>query len=381
MKIQHLLYLLVIVVIFSLACPGLTISRASALDKKLAELEQMQREIEEHKKQISSVKSTESSILKELERLELDLMLCEKELAYIQARTAYLNDRIAATSEEIDIVETQLTAQKEAFETRLVSMYKAGRISYLEVLLDSESLSEFMWRLRYLRDIAAQDNELIDSYNESLEELLALKAELESDKQDLENLRVEEEQKKVAIASRSYDREQYLAKIQSERKQYERALDEMERQSQELTKIIQQLQAEARKEGNVQISMIRPVVGGWISSYYGNRWHPLLGGYRFHSGIDFAVNRGTPIMAAEAGTVIFSGNNGGYGLCVILDHGGGLSTLYAHADKILVKIGDEVLKGQTIALVGSTGISTGPHLHFEVRVNGNTEDPLKWLPK
>ena len=125
--------------------------------------------------------------------------------------------------------------------------------------------------------------------------------------------------------------------------------------------------------------MIRPVSGGWVSSEYGNRWHSLLGKYKFHSGIDIAVNSGTPIKAAEDGTVILSGSNGGYGLCVIIDHGGGISTLYGHASKLLVKKGDVVTRGQSIALVGSTGVSTGPHLHFEVRIKGVTDNPRNWV--
>jgi murein DD-endopeptidase MepM/ murein hydrolase activator NlpD len=105
-----------------------------------------------------------------------------------------------------------------------------------------------------------------------------------------------------------------------------------------------------------------------------------LGYDRFHSGIDYAADYNVPIKAAESGKVIFAGVNGGYGNCVIIDHGGGISTLYAHCNKLLVKVGDIVVQGQQIALVGSTGLSTGPHLHFEVRVNGETTDPLNWLP-
>ena len=125
--------------------------------------------------------------------------------------------------------------------------------------------------------------------------------------------------------------------------------------------------------------MIRPVQGGWVSSEYGNRWHPILQYYRFHSGIDIAVDSGVPIKAAEDGTVIVAARDSGYGYYVVIDHGGGISTLYAHCSKLLVSKGDVVTRGQTIALVGSTGVSTGPHLHFEVRINGATDDPRKWV--
>ncbi|QUL97957.1 MAG: peptidoglycan DD-metalloendopeptidase family protein [Candidatus Fermentithermobacillus carboniphilus] len=353
---------------------------AGVLDDKLKELEQMQKDIDNYRNQIESKKRTEQSITKELEKLEMQLTLSEKELSYIRARIQYLTDRVQETKTEIAAIEAKLESQKKAFNERLVAMYKAGSISYLEVLLDSKSLSDFMARLYYLREIAQQDARLIEEYNAAHKDLLDKKAALEKDLQDLSASKREEEQKRAVLASRSQDRERYLAQVQADRKKLEQALDEMERESKALEKIIQELQAQGHRPEKASLSMIRPVSGGWISSYYGNRLHPILNYYRWHSGIDIAVDAGTPIKAAEDGTVIFAGMNGGYGNCVILDHGGGISTLYAHASRILVTKGQEVSKGQTIALVGSTGLSTGPHLHFEVRVNGQTQDPLKWIP-
>jgi len=354
--------------------------RAGVLDDKLKELEEMQKDIEELTSQIEARKSTEKSLLGELERLEAQMKLAEKELAYIEARTQYLNDRMAETKREIEVIERQLADQKSAFNARLVSMYKAGQMSYVEVLLGANSMSDFLTRLRYLKDIASYDAQLIEEYMSNQKQLMAKKESLEKDLASLGEAKREQEIKRASVASRSQDRERYLASIQSERQKLEQALDEMERQSRELEKVIQELQAQGHKPEKKALSMIRPVSGGWISSYYGNRLHPILGYYRFHSGIDIAVDSGVPIKAAEDGTVIFAGSNGGYGNCVIIDHGGGISTLYAHASRILVQKGQDVRKGQTVALVGTTGLSTGPHLHFEVRIDGKTDDPLKWLP-
>lgn len=356
------------------------VSRADTIDDKYRELQELQREIEKYRDQLQSKKRDENSIMNELTRLEQQLNLSEKELEYIQARISYLNEELESTAQQIKEIEKKLEAQKEAFNSRLVSIYKAGQVSYLEVLLTSQNLSDFMARLHYLKEIASRDTVLMQEYVATRAELEAKKQQLQNMVAELDELRKSEEAKREEVVSRKGDRERYLAQIQSERQKLEQALDELERQSQALEQIIRDLQAKGQKPQARPLSMIWPVSGGWISSYYGNRYHPILGYYRWHSGIDYAVDSGTPIKAAEDGTVIFAGDNGGYGLTVILDHGGGVSTLYAHCSKLLVRVGQNVEKGQTIALVGSTGLSTGPHLHFEVRVNGSTRDPLEWLP-
>ncbi|HOL11630.1 MAG TPA: peptidoglycan DD-metalloendopeptidase family protein [Bacillota bacterium] len=356
------------------------VAKAGILDDKFEELERIQREIEQYQKEIDSKRRSETSVLKELEKLEMELALSEKELEYILARIDYLNGRISETKREIEDMELKIAEQKELFSERLVSMYKAGQMSYLEVLLSSNSLSDFMARLYYLREIAQDDVRLIEEYQAMKVALDEKKESLEKDLEDMTWSKKQEEEKRAAVASRSNDRERYLAQLQQDREKLEEALDQMERESKALEKVIADLQAEGhQREKPGGLSMIRPVSGGWVSSEYGNRWHPILGKYKWHSGIDIAVNSGTPIKAAEDGTVILSGSNGGYGLCVIIDHGGGISTLYGHASKLLVKKGDIVTRGQTVALAGSTGVSTGPHLHFEVRIKGVTDNPRNWV--
>ena len=350
------------------------------LDQKLQERDQLLKEIEDLKKRIDSTKKTENSVMAELRRLEDQLALATRELDYIELQMSLTNEKIQETETEISNIQAKLDSQKAAFNARLVSMYKSARVSYAAVLLSSKSLSEFMAKLHYLRQIAVEDNTLISTYASQCAALAAKRQELDQEIRSLADLKASEEQKRASVASRSQDRERYLAQVQADRKSLEEALDQMERESEALNKVIADLQAKGQKPQTHKLQMIWPVTGGWISSEYGNRLHPILGYYRWHSGIDYAVDYGTPIKAAEDGTVIFADSNGGYGNCVIIDHGGGVSTLYAHASKILVKVGQDVLKGQTIALVGSTGLSTGPHLHFEVRVNGETQDPLKWLP-
>jgi len=358
----------------------LAIGAPNEIDLRIDELDEIQKEIEELKRQLDSKKSTEKSVLAELSKLERQLNLATKELNYIEVQLSVTDSQISKTRSEVVDMERKLEAQHDAFDARLVSMYKANRVSYIDVLLTSGSLSELMSRLHYLKQIAVQDNSLIAEYTAGREALLAKEAELEDHYAKLTGLKASQERKRSEVTSRSQDRETYLAAVQADKGRLAESLDQMEKEAEALNKVIADLQAQGQKPQAHPLKMIWPASGGWISSSYGMRYHPVLGYNRWHSGIDYAAARGSAIKAAEDGTVILSGSNGGYGYCVILDHGGGVSTLYGHADKLLVKKGQDVIKGQTIALVGSTGLSTGPHLHFEVRVKGATEDPLKWLP-
>lgn len=369
------LFLVVVVI----AAP-IHVARGAEIDDRLQELDDLQTQIDDLQKQIQSAKNTEKSVSAELARLGQQLELSTRELNYIQAQISYTQDQIESTRNEIGATEQKLAAQKDAFDARLVSMYKAGRVSYVDILFTSGSLSEFMSRVHYLKQIAEQDNALIDEYAANRATLLAEQQDLQNKMTQYQTLAAQQEQKRTEVSSRSADRERYLASVQANREQLEQAEDEMDRQSKALEKVIADLQAKGQKPQAHKLAMMWPVSGGWITSYYGNRMHPVLGYVRWHGGIDYAAASGVPIKAMEDGTVLLAGWNGDYGNCVILDHGGGVSTLYGHASKILVKAGQDVVKGQTVALVGTTGLSTGPHLHFEVRVNGQTQDPLSWLP-
>lgn len=377
-RVLGVLLLLSLVLVAVPAGPAL--GAPNEIDQRIDELDQMKAEIEELLRQLASKKSAEKSVLAELDKLERQLSIAAKELSYIEVQMSVTGDKIAETRAEVAEMEQKLESQKAAFDSRLVSMYKAGRVSYVDILLTSGSLSEFMSRLHYLRQIAVQDTGLISEYAANHAALLVKQEELEEHAAELTGLKASQELKSAEVTSRSRDREGYLAGVQADKGRLEQSLDQMEKEADALNKVIADLQAKGQKPQAHTLKMVWPVSGGWISSYYGNRYHPILRYYRWHSGIDYAADSGKPILAMEDGTVILAGTNGGYGNCVIIDHGGGVSTLYGHASKILVKKGQDVIKGQTVALVGSTGLSTGPHLHFEVRVKGETQDPLTWLP-
>jgi murein DD-endopeptidase MepM/ murein hydrolase activator NlpD len=203
------------------------------------------------------------------------------------------------------------------------------------------------------------------------------KAQLASELQEKEKIKTEIGEKKEKVETAKQDREKTLKDITSDLKELERQEDKLLAQSKEFEKKIIALQSSSKYIGG---KIGWPSPGYYkITSPYGYRNHPILKKKKLHTGIDIAVPKGSDIIAANAGKVIYSGYNGGYGNTIIIDHGGKISTLYAHNSKLLVKVGDEVEKGVAVAKSGSTGLSTGPHLHFEVRENGQHVDPMKYL--
>ncbi|MBR4945172.1 MAG: peptidoglycan DD-metalloendopeptidase family protein [Peptococcaceae bacterium] len=267
------------------------------------------------------------------------------------------------------------------FNLRLKEMYQYGEVNFLEVLLQSSSLSDFLTRFEYLKYIANNDKKLLD-------EVTAMKSTLEDQKKSLDSMKVSLEankktqlEKSAELAAATQAQQQLVNQINSDLNAQFEILEDLEAESKAIASQIKAIQAK-----NSSNNTSAPGAYVWpcpssrlITSEYGYRIHPIQGTKKMHTGIDIGAKSGTDIVAAAGGTVIMAQYYGGYGNCVIVDHGGGVSTLYAHMSKIGVSNGQKVSAGQSIGKVGSTGNSTGPHLHFEVRINGNTQNPRNYV--
>lgn len=338
---------------------------------------------------------------------------------------------------EVKLLENQRDYQKKhnRFAQRVRDIYINGRISYLEVMFGAQDFGDFITRMDLLKRILAQDSALITEVQRQQAEIEALAVQLEADRKiQAEQARFAEKAKEFRL-KKVAEQQELIDRMENDREVYNRRYDEMAAASKEVARLIhesklkaaaeaaareqaaaeraaraereriareqrlaqeralrekqrferEQERAERKSGGDVEIfapegtgEMIYPLTGA-VTSEYGWRTHPIFGGSKFHSGIDIAGEAGAPIKAARGGVVTHSGWIDGYGNTVMIDHGGGLVTLYGHNQSVAVSVGQKVKQGQVVAYCGSTGNSTGPHCHFEVRLNGEPVSPYDYL--
>ena len=250
----------------------------------------------------------------------------------------------------------------------------------LDLLLSSDNISDFLDRIYYQNLIIQSDKKKMQSLKAEAQNIALLKRRLEYEKYQISGLIKTIDRENASIQTTINQNKSMIEKIQKDKRAYEKSERELKKQSDRLTSLI----SKSTKNSGVVVGngFLLPVHGR-VTSPYGWRTHPIFKSRIFHTGIDYGVPYGTPIKAANAGKVIYSGWYGGYGKVVILDHGSctgqPTTTLYAHMSQQKVSVGQNVTRGQTIGLVGTTGYATGPHLHFEVRINGKPQNPNNYL--
>lgn len=355
------------------------------------DLKEISRLIENTKKQLTTTAQQEKSVLssllssqQDLDQIERELEALDTKLKTTQRGIARLEKELATCQQELDRLTRIHRTQQEKYNKRLTAAYKLGPMSYLEMLVAAEDFSDLVSRFEMLSYFLRSDRQLMEEVSATKAEIALEQKEYQSKKRELEQERLSYTKLKKTVAQQRQQQavlvkktEEQLKKVQADRNSLESALDELEETSR---RIEEEIKRKQREEGALGTgAMIWPVKGR-ISSPFGTRFHPILKKNRFHSGIDIAVPSGTQVKAADGGKVLMSGWNGGYGYFIALDHGKGISTAYGHNSRLLVKEGEIVTQGQVIARSGSTGLSTGPHLHFEVRLKGAPADPMKYLP-
>ncbi|MDW5298649.1 MAG: peptidoglycan DD-metalloendopeptidase family protein [Sedimentibacter sp.] len=353
----------------------------SAAGGSIADLQykqqQIEKQISEFRKQADALKGQKKTVQQELDILDGEIRALNLEADSYELEKQEIAMKIAESEQKIDELNTEIENNNEILEERLRVMYENGSSGYMEVVLNSENIVDALTRMDMIQLIVKSDVDLLKSITEQKAEIEELKLSQETERLELTAVinNLAAKQNEVTVASRS--KESYMSSIQSDINEIQRQQAEMDAQSAKIEKAILEAQRAVEYAGG---EMAWPVPGNYrITSPFGGRYDPISGVWSQHGGVDIAAPYGSSIVSTNDGVVIFAGWHYSYGNYIIVDHGGGIATLYAHSSRLLASKGQAVSRGETIALIGSTGYSTGNHLHFEVRVNGVRVQPMDYL--
>ena len=350
----------------------------------LEQSNEVRQKLEESSTRLEYVQSELSTSLQQIQELGDKITEYENQYNDLKNQVAEMEKNIAVIDADIDKVPAEYDRKENLLKKRMVALYKAGDATYLDVLLSSSSIVDFLSKYYMLEKIIDYDTDLMKELEVEKNSIENKKQEQEKKKADLKVAKAKAGQMQILMENNKMLQENYSAKLTTE----EATLNEQILQyKQEQEEIERQIQAAINWSGDLAIQykggvMIWPVGinGTYITSPFGNRLHPIQGVYKYHSGIDIGnAGYGAPVLAAADGIVTYAGVMSGYGNCVMINHGSGIVTLYGHGQTIYATLGQTVKQGDVIMAVGSTGNSTGPHLHFEVRKDGVATSPIPFL--
>lgn len=373
---------ILIIFILSMTCYSFATS-VNDLTNQKTDITNQRKDAEQ---KIDQLEQEKDETLSQINELSDKIADSERELENLGNQIKELEASIKTTEKELQESEEKYQKQQKMFEARVVAQYKAGKTSYLDVLLGSDSFTSFLSKYYLLGKVAKADNALLDSIEAEKQKIERTKAELEKKKSDVKTAKANQEKTNVILKNTKVQKNNQVAKLSKEQADLQKQIDEYDAEMKELERLIKKAEEEAKKgNGNNNFTytggqLAWPIPGyNNITSNYGMRIHPIYHVPKLHTGIDVGAPKGASFVAAEDGVVILAKYNGGYGNCVIINHGNGITTLYGHGTSILVSNGQTVKRGQPVLTVGSTGTSTGNHAHFEVRKNGSPVDPLPYL--
>lgn len=343
--------------------------------------EELQNQINEANENLENVQNELSENLQQVQKLDEKIASSQTELDELNVKITELQTSIDQVGTELQAAEESYNSQKKLLDDRLIEIYEEGEIQYLDVLLSSSNMSEFLSTYFLVTELVEYDKLLLEDMEEKKHEIELSKEKLSKEQEELATIKANQTKTAKIVENTKTVRENFIAKLSEEEKQIQSQIDEYNRQFDEINAEILKLAMEGIDTKYIGGELAWPVPGYTrITSKYGMRTHPITGVYKLHTGVDIGAPMGANFVAANDGIVVKAGYNGAYGNMVIIDHGGGIQTLYAHGSEITVNVGDTVKRGETVVLkVGSTGYSTGAHAHFEVRVNGVTQDPLPYI--
>ena len=365
------------------ASAAVTQSTVNGLKDKLSSLTDKKKQA---KQELAALQSRKSSILEEIGKLDAAIEAAEAELEVQEELIAQLDGLIVIKEAELAESQRKEAEQYDKLKDRVRFMHENGSMSYLSILLSSDDFSDFLSRYEIVSQISKYDKKLFEELKALKEQIAEQKASLEADRADAVKVKASMEANKQELEATYNDRNAQMKQIEAAegdaKAQYLEIEAEEDRLSEEIKKAVNELaksQASATYVGGSFMWPL-PAANNVVTCKYGMRTHPITGVYKLHTGVDLRASSGTKIYAANSGTVTTAAYSTAYGYYVVINHGGGVATLYAHMSKMAVSKGQKVSQGAVIGYVGSTGYSTGPHLHFEIIKNGNYVDPISQYP-
>lgn len=379
-------------------------SKSLTVEKNKKKQEQMQikNKINKEKSNISNTENEKKSVSTDIENLDAKIQVTSAKISTLESEIVRLNKDIAENQEKLQEAQVNLSENTDALRMRLREMYKRGNVNYLEVILNSKDIEELLRNNEIISSIARADRELIEFIQEQIDTIKETEETLQIDKAKVSASKAAVENERQSYQAAVDAKNNYMKVLESNldlyKAEFEKAQSNWDALDSEIARLQKEITAQKKAEeaaarratrvhSNITVSSgprngqsyTWPLPGYYsISSPFGYRVHPILGYSKFHSGVDIPAPSGTPIVAAKSGTVIMSQLMSGYGNVVMVDHGDTV-TVYAHCSALNVGVGESVKAGDVIAFVGSTGLSTGAHLHFEVRVNGSPVNPLGYV--
>lgn len=424
-----------ILAVFILLGNIVSVFAAKSLNELNKEKQDIQNKTSQTQNALNETKNEKNSVLAQVEALDAQLNTVQEELNKLGNQLADTEKKLDENEKALADATNKKENQYESLKHRIKVMYENGSIGYLQVILEADNFTDMLKRVEYINKIAEHDNNIFEEYKRT-EALITEKVEeIKVQKENIETLTKEEETKKISLNENIKAKEELVTKLTKDEASFIQQLNDLDKADKEVSNLIVQAQEEIRAKeeaaakakaeaskkasgsssssksstsskasgsskssgssssssGSSSSNKVYTSSGGSLqypvpayrgykyNSPYGSRTNPISGKQEFHTGVDLKATMGTDVVSAESGTVIFAGDKGGYGKCVIVDHGNGLSTLYAHNSQLVVSVGQSVQRGQVISKAGTTGYSTGVHVHFEVRINGQHTNPAGYI--
>lgn len=370
---------ILILVIISSLCICVYAQDLTGLQEQSSEITEA---LNETNNRLQAVQEELSTNMQQLQDLDNQIAQSQEELSTINTDIDKLMEQIKENEEKLAKTQKEYDNIQGLLDARLIQMYEAPEFQFLQVLLEAKNVTDFLSTYYAMKELAEYDAELLDTVKKQKQDIETTKQILAQKKQQVITSKQTLAKKTQVLANTKTMREYYISKLSTEEQELQAKIDEYNNQVASIEAEIKLLALNSISEDYIGGAMIWPVPGYTsITSEYGMRVHPITGAYKLHTGVDIGAPLGANFVAAANGIVSKATFNAAYGNMVIIDHGGGVQTLYAHGSEILVQVGQTVEAGTPILKVGSTGYSTGPHAHFEIRIDGQTINPLDYLLK